>query len=269
MLDYQECRLANDSPVACIWKLQGTSEAAQRIVPDGHLEMIFHLRNPLEQQTAEGWSTQSQSVTSGQLTRPVWIRARGETETIGIRLRAWAAPLFLRMPAERALDQIIETEVLEARGFAAIREAVFAKHTDVDGLATTARRAVAGLEHLCEPRVAAAVALAERTLGNATVDMLAAQAEVGGRQLGRLFQERVGMGPKLFLRVQRFRAAFARIGGPESLAAVAAGCRYADQSHMVKDFRRFAGCTPLAMRAEEAGLAGQLSAAPDDGFLQD
>jgi AraC-like DNA-binding protein len=71
----------------------------------------------------------------------------------------------------------------------------------------------------------------------------------------QLFREHVGLTPKLFCRVRRFRAALDRIenGIPVRWAELAADCGYFDQAHLIRDFRAFAGITPLKYsRALEA-----------------
>ena len=71
------------------------------------------------------------------------------------------------------------------------------------------------------------------------------------RQLERLFDERVGYGPKTFARVVRLQRAvesIARPAGPRgttaSWATFARDCGYADQAHLIREFRALTGVTP-------------------------
>ena len=77
------------------------------------------------------------------------------------------------------------------------------------------------------------------------------------KHLVQQFREQVGLPPKTVARILRFGRAVDLLEGLSalSLAAVAADCGYADQSHMTKDFRRFAGYTPadLARRQVRGG----------------
>jgi AraC-like DNA-binding protein len=63
----------------------------------------------------------------------------------------------------------------------------------------------------------------------------------------QLFREHVGLTPKLFCRVRRFRTLLNRIekGLPVNWAGLAADCGYFDQAHLIRDFRAFAGITPI------------------------
>ena len=75
---------------------------------------------------------------------------------------------------------------------------------------------------------------------------LARQLGIGARSLERGFREHVGSSPKAFARTLRFQAArrALAVGHPASEVAIAAG--YADQPHMVREFRALSGTTPSA-----------------------
>ena len=75
---------------------------------------------------------------------------------------------------------------------------------------------------------------------------IVASAGMSHRHFVSLFRDEVGMTPKLFMCVQRFQRA---IGIAEEFpgadwARVALDCGYGDQSHLIRDFTAFAGCTP-------------------------
>lgn len=78
------------------------------------------------------------------------------------------------------------------------------------------------------------------------VHMLSQQACVSVRQLERQFKERIGMSPKLFFRLVRFsKAWYLREKDPlTSWSEIAHTCDYADQMHMIRDFKDFVGITP-------------------------
>ncbi|GAB2873641.1 helix-turn-helix domain-containing protein [Hymenobacter ruber] len=87
-----------------------------------------------------------------------------------------------------------------------------------------------------------------------SVEYLASQACLSLRQFERKFRERAGVSPTLFMRIQRFNRAFdlkEKNAGLDWLA-VALASGYADYQHMVKDFRQFAGTTPVGLLEAEA-----------------
>ena len=78
------------------------------------------------------------------------------------------------------------------------------------------------------------------------IDRLAKLACISTRQLERQFLERIGMPPKLFSRIARFSRAWnIRERNPGiTWLSIAHTCGYADQMHMIRDFKAFAGVTP-------------------------
>ena len=89
-------------------------------------------------------------------------------------------------------------------------------------------------------------------LGSANVSWVAVELGVSERHLRRLFREAVGMSPKQFARLARFRHALrtAREDGELSWAAVAATAGYYDQAHLISEFRAIAGVTPRTLLGE-------------------
>lgn len=78
------------------------------------------------------------------------------------------------------------------------------------------------------------------------VDQLAKRACIGVRQLERQFLERTGMSPKVFTRLVRFSKAWVMREKDANISwtKIAYACDYADQMHMIRDFKEFAGVTP-------------------------
>lgn len=112
--------------------------------------------------------------------------------------------------------------------------------------------------------VAGVAAAAERHREIARVDQLAALAGVTPRTLQRTFASYAGVSPTWVIR--RFRlieaAELVRDGRSVAWAEVAAALGYADQSHLITDFRRTIGQTPEAYAREQRSLSRDGGAAP-------
>lgn len=84
------------------------------------------------------------------------------------------------------------------------------------------------------------------------ISQLAQQACVSRRQLERQFKERIGLSPILYSRLLRFENA--RILSEEqpqlTWLNIAAICGYADQMHMIRAFKDFAGTTPELLKKD-------------------
>ncbi|HEV7369522.1 AraC family transcriptional regulator [Arenibaculum sp.] len=80
----------------------------------------------------------------------------------------------------------------------------------------------------------------------ASVGDVVAESGFSHRHVVRVFTEAVGAAPKAYMRLGRFNRTLELLRGAEivSLADVATAAGYADQSHMTREFRDFAGMSP-------------------------
>ncbi len=94
--------------------------------------------------------------------------------------------------------------------------------------------------------------------GRVPIAALARETGWSRRHLSVRFTAEVGLPPKTVARIVRFERVIELLGGgdAEGLAVAAYRCGYADQAHLNRDFRAFAGTTPT-------GYVGRLL--PDGG----
>ena len=252
--------------VRCVWTFHAPAPGgpAVRIVPDGRPELIVHCGDRFAEIARDGTvKTQPRALFAGQVTHPLHLRPLGRAAVIGVRFHPAGARAFLgralrdttdlRLPIGRLLGHgsaALTSELETMNGAAArvqrLQEFVAARidsHGDRDAL------------------VEAAVARIEATQGRADVDALARDAGIGRRQLERRFGDFVGVGPGLLASIFRFRSVFDVMerdaSRPWTDAALAAG--YYDQSHFIREFRRFVGVTPTVFARTAAGLAEALA----------
>ena len=102
----------------------------------------------------------------------------------------------------------------------------------------------------------------EASSGRVGVNALAAELGCSRKHLTVRFRREFGMPPKLFARVVRFDHAVRLLRRDQvaSWAGLASACGYADQAHLTRDFREFAGSPPAAF------LRRRL---PDEGGFMD
>ncbi len=180
--------------------------------------------------------------------KPIRIRQRGDVEVCGVRFRtaglmpfvshdvaAWCGKV---VPLASALgpEALLLERALRAAG-ASIDEQ--AKLLDTFFLARLDLSATKRAVHRVKSEI-------EAHGGELTVGALCELAQTSARNLDRLFRRHMGFGPKTFSRVVRFQRALNRVKTDLSgtLAGVAAECGYYDQSHLVREFKLFAGTAP-------------------------
>jgi AraC-like DNA-binding protein len=83
----------------------------------------------------------------------------------------------------------------------------------------------------------------------ANVTALAQAAGVSRQHLTRVFRDVVGLSPKRYCRIARFQAGLAYADSAQAVewSVAARELGYADQSHMIADFREMSGLTPAAL----------------------
>ncbi|HUP98371.1 MAG TPA: helix-turn-helix domain-containing protein [Usitatibacter sp.] len=244
--------------VRCVWSYEAPpTDAIQRIVPDGCPELIVHYGAPYAEVGDSGKATLQPSVLfAGQLTRPLCLRPSGRSGVVGIRFHPHAGRSFIGTPMHETTDS--------RRAFAADLARLVAGASDEDQRIVHVERFVAervtSLGEREDALVPRLVAQVEAAGGRIELAELLKGAGIGRRQLERRFADAVGIGPALFAAIVRFRRVFdvlEREGArPWTEAALEAG--YYDQSHFIREFKRFVGCTPTEFEAERSGLASAL-----------
>lgn len=224
-------------PDACLaafvehyWLGLDNRESHYDILPDGCVDLVLHVSGSRSSLWAYGSATRLKR-------EPI-----GAGHYLGIRFRPGKARFFLDTPAAELIDRRapLAREIDLERCIDALDTSDVFAHLDDSLIAGLARR---------EPRlgaVDAAIRGIEASRGEARIDAIANELGKSRRQLERDFLAAVGLGPKHFARICRFRNAAARIEKrpADSLAAIALDTGYADQAHMTRDFRELGGAPP-------------------------
>jgi AraC-like DNA-binding protein len=202
------------------WTDASSPDAITRVIPDGCADVIF---DP------------DSAFVVGTMTRP--LEARTFPGMFGIRFRPGCAALVLRAPLTTVTDALVPLRDVTRR-FPAVNP------VRIESVEVALRSLLADVKP--DRRVAAAVEVIIRSGGQATIERVAAAAGVSRQHLARAFAYHVGVSPKTFARVVRFRRALklARTGN-RAWADLAAELGYFDQSHLIAEFREFAGDTPV------------------------
>lgn len=235
--------------VEAYWVLSGSAETAalDPILPDGRSEIIIHRRAPfLRVRPGQPAARQTSLLFGGQLRTPTFLVAEDAAEIVGIRFRPCGASMFLRAPQTEFVDEVVDA------GDAAAPWLIETLRRAQDAPTVTGAIEVieaALLERAAVPPpsgYAVASAAVDRLLasrGQATIEQVAADTGLSRRHIERVFLRHVGVSPKFFARIQRFQAAMGAVArDPWIDVALAHG--YADQPHLIREFRELAGASP-------------------------
>lgn len=233
------------------WRAEPGAFRLERILPSPGAGIIVNL---LEDQTRVCSDDSRRycertggSVFSGQATRSFLIDTAEQIAVMGVVFRSGAAARFLREPMHRLSDRHVALDDLGANDVGGLRERLLdtadaVARIDVLQTWLRARFTPAALHP--------AINYALRALGDrpqvARIGDLIEASGYSPRRFGSLFRDQVGIGPKRYARLQRFRAVVASAQGDRRIEwlQVAADCGFHDQPHLVREFRTFAGMTP-------------------------
>ncbi|MBZ9721793.1 AraC family transcriptional regulator [Mesorhizobium sp. AD1-1] len=201
---------------------------------------------------APGDNDRFASFAAGLFAGPVVIESFGGACCVQVNFTPLGARRFFRLPMSELTDSmVVLDDVLGAQGLA-LRERLgnapdWTTRFDMAEAFVTAR-----LENAAETPLEIAWAY-DRIITSGGRTRIASIAERLGwsrKHLAGGFSNAIGMGPKTLSRIVRFNRALG-LSRQQAVdwADIAADCGYADQAHLVREFRDLAGETPTGISA--------------------
>lgn len=242
----------------------GAEPTVHRGLPSPSLTFILSTEGPVTgasepQQLLGGRSAfRHEALVAGLHTRPTFIVQPTVQAGIQLAVNPLASRQLLGVPAAELPGLAEDATAVLGDEVERVRQRVAdgASWTEAFSHVRSFLMARAGRRVPERPRaeVVAAWEWIARRRGRGAVDDLARHVLLSPRQLRTLFHREVGLGPKAVSGLFRFDHAkrlVASLPAGMTLADVAQRCGYADQAHLVRDFRRYTGTTPSGWLAEE------------------
>lgn len=236
--------------VECFWTLRSASSIGaprtSRVLPDGCIDILFDFGG-------SPYGAGSGRVIGAMRTARE-VALSGAADLLGVRFLPGAAPSFLSAPADEMTDGVLPLSDLWCKDRGQL-ESILAElppEQRVDALERALTRRMRSQPH--EPALRHATSLVRSSHGGMPVAALAAELGIGARRLERLFRAGIGLSPKVFSRIVRFRAATALLRSHPGIGWSELAYRggYADQAHLARECRDLAGCTPTTLRRDVA-----------------
>jgi AraC-like DNA-binding protein len=242
-----------DTVVERLWLLtDAPPHCKERIAPSGTIDLVINLHenavriyDPAKPERCKRFSG---AVVSGTHSGPFVIDTRELVSVMGVHFRPGGAFPFLGTPASELADTHVDLDALWGTSATELRERLCAAKTPVERFDLLEKTLMAHLFRPLERHYAVRFAL--DTFGRAEAGLairdVARDAGLSQRRFIEVFAREVGMSPKLFCRVRRFRQALEKVRhtAVPNWAQVAMDCGYYDQSHLIHDFRFFSNLSP-------------------------
>jgi AraC-like DNA-binding protein len=241
---------------------EASLQTKERRLPDGRMALVINLGQeilrvaPPEQ--ADQFQSFHGSVLSGAQSQFSVLDTTTLTTTMFVCFKPGSARLFLPMPATELTNQVVDLSRVFGTAALDLREHLQAAQTNDDLVSILERFLLACVawEQAPHPAVTFALASFQDRPKRRSISEVTAQLGVSPKHFISLFEEAVGLTPKVFCRLLRFQEVLRRItrGQPVRWADLALDYGYFDQAHFIHDFQAFAGLTPsayLAQRGEQ------------------
>jgi AraC-like DNA-binding protein len=217
--------------------------------PSTNLLLVFHYREPAVSYRNFG-STNYQSPSSRQLAIKMesgifTIRPTGPIGSVIVRLKPESAQLVMKAPMQAFMNTKVHLQnFFRASSIDLVHEAL---NEAVDSVARVGVIQDFLLKHVLPLQPNAVLTRAAALLRNdpsLQIARLAGELDVSARNLSRNFKAALGAGPKHFARVVRVEKAVEARRSGVAWINIAYQFGFADQAHLIRDFRTITGSTP-------------------------
>ncbi|HSK16890.1 MAG TPA: helix-turn-helix transcriptional regulator [Gaiellaceae bacterium] len=223
----------------------------QRHLPGTFVPLVLNFGPRYRVRQSAGWSEHASF--AGGLGEAVAVtESPGTALCVQVNLTPLGARRILGVPMHELAGRVVSLADVLGRDAARLEERL-AEAPGAPARLALVESFLAGRLDAAEPArpdAARAWSRLEETGGGLRIGALAAELRCSRRHLAALFRDHVGVPPKAAARLLRFERALPLVEAGVAGAEVARRCGYADQAHLVNEFRRFAGTTPAALVRE-------------------
>ncbi|HRQ63402.1 MAG TPA: helix-turn-helix domain-containing protein [Xanthomonadaceae bacterium] len=220
----------------------------EHVLPTGNMHLVVRLDAPplrLFPRDTGTNRTVGHAVVGG-ARETYYVREVGPVaDSVGAVLRPAAARALFGMPADVLAGEHVELGALWGAAARDLRQRLLDEPRPERRLDFFEAVLAARLQDADAMHPLAAVALSGLRAGH-RIGTLVAASGYSHRHFDAVFRAAVGLNPKAHERLLRFRALLRALRShpARSWAELAQDCGYADQSHLIREFRRFAGVPP-------------------------
>lgn len=224
-----------------------TADGVETILPSGRVQIIFSLSGlPLGD---------ALSIVQGPSTQPRRVSRKSQTALCGVSFKPGGAGALLG-PVDGLTDRVVDLARIWPGDATRLRERLEALGTHEARLDL--------LEGEIEQRIGSTTEVAAVTRGlerlreGRAIKDVCVELGLSPHLFRKLFLRNVGLTPKHYLRIERFRAALDLLSPGASLSDVAFQAQFADQPHMTREIEQFASMTPGRLKTSRRPYAGHV-----------
>ena len=220
-----------------------SSDVLPKVFPDGCTDVMF-----IFDKTA---GTSFAGI-FGMMTSFVSVDFPASTQVFGIRFKPAAIAAFTRVPVSEFTDRAVEFALVDSWFDKAFYETLPEKQSVEEIIIHTNNQLIKQLSYLYhfDQQINHAVHLIRQAKGNLSLADVASDICLCQRHFERKFKSIVGVSPKMFAKIFRFKhaAQYLQNCPHKDLLTIAVECGYYDHAHLIKDFKSLSGNAPKDFR---------------------
>jgi AraC-like DNA-binding protein len=247
-----------DRYVSCFWwsRREAPQHYSEHMLPSGGAQMVFALHDTPIACLPDPASTRTIKWSRTVVHGPQWTyyiagpKPRGAV--VGVAFRPGAAAAVLGIAMTDLADHHVSLSTLWGRRGQQLHERLMVAADPMEIFGILEQDFSACIRHslLMHPAVSHALKSWSPTRPPARVSDVQLESGYSPKHFIALFRSAIGLTPKHYYRIQRFNSVVQCLASERhrDLAETAATLGYADQAHLTRDFREFAGVTPTQYR---------------------
>jgi len=257
----------NLSPfVELYWAGSFNANASERlsmqIIPNGCLELIFHLNDlHCDLYNDHQWSQSPDYLIIGLFTQPYEVQFKGPVKAFSIRFKPEGLYNIFGVPASLLKGRYEDiTAVLDGKFHNFCHR--LREEKSVAGMIRRTENYL--LKNLAKRKLDKNyVNLAAEIIRNSNgikMEELSDKVCISQRHLEREFKDKIGISPKHYLRITRINEVLQLLNNNQTmdLLSVTHQCGYFDQAHFIKDFKKITGKNPTIFVKEGGQVIGNI-----------
>lgn len=217
-----------------------TEEKKVLVVPDTCVDIIFEINHTRQRITSRLCGIQDQPYYSRQSIRDERIA------TFAVRFHFWSIGHFFKLKMSELYNRALDMELIES-DWNSFFQPLFYLFTMKERIQWMERYFLRRLDtHQFNCNLLNSVSYILTHSGSKTVKDICQYSSVSQRQMERLFKEHIGVSVKRTAGLVRYQNVWREIAFGKSFDIMEAVCRYgySDQSHLLREFKRYHGVTP-------------------------
>ena len=222
---------------------------SQSVIPNGCMEIIIHLSDDhCYLAHHDNWKQSSDFIIQGLYTTPYQVRFRNTVRVFGIRIYPDGFKNIFRVPAREVLstfetcDDVLGSqfsgfcsrlrEIKDKQGQIALADSFLGQQLEENNL-------IGDYSHIAMTEI-------RRSMGMGSYQELLENVPIGKRQLQRQFKNSFGITVRDYIRLLRVNAIHEQMANAKdaSLTQISYNLNFADQSHFIKEYRKYHNTTP-------------------------